>query len=180
MSRIGKKPVLIPDGVVVSVKDGWLSVKGPKGDLKQSIPPQVQVQVDKTQVIVLPGPNQKRGSAYQGLVRALLHNMVEGVSKGYTKALDMVGVGYRAALEGKTLILNVGYTKPLRYPLPPTIQAELLAKDTQIILRSADKELLGQTAARIRSLRLPEPYRGKGIKYVGEKIRQKAGKTAGK
>ncbi len=176
MSRIGKKPVPIPSGVEVVVKDGEIAVKGPKGSLKQTIPPEVAVKVEGDNIIVTSDNHLRRSRSFQGLCRALIENMVTGVSKGIEKSLEINGLGYRADVEGKELVLNIGYSKPVRFGLPDGIKASV-EKNTLITIQGFDKQLVGQVAADIRSLRKPEPYKGKGIKYVDERIRRKAGKT---
>jgi len=173
MSRIGRKPVEIPSGVKVALSGLTLNVEGPKGKLSRELHDAVQVEVAAQQIQVAPGQGN---TALQGLTRSLISNMVEGVSKGFEKVLEINGVGYRADLQGKILNLALGYSHPINYPLPDGISAEV-EKQTKITLRGIDKELLGATAAKIRSFRAPEPYKGKGIKYADERIIRKAGKT---
>lgn len=175
MSRIGKKPVEIPSGVKVALSGQTLNVEGPKGKLSRVLNEAVQVEVAAQQIQVIPGAAQNN-TALQGLVRTLVANMVEGVTKGFEKVLEINGVGYRADLQGKVLNLALGYSHPINYPLPEGITAEV-EKQTKIVLRGIDKELVGATAAKIRSFRAPEPYKGKGIKYADERIIRKAGKT---
>lgn len=175
MSRIGKKPVEIPSGVKVALSGQTLNVEGPKGKLCRVLNDAVQVEVAAQQIQIIPAAAQNN-TAQQGLVRTLIANMVDGVTKGFERVLEINGVGYRADLQGKVLNLALGYSHPINYPLPEGITAEV-EKQTKIILRGIDKELVGATAAKIRSFRAPEPYKGKGIKYADERIIRKAGKT---
>ncbi|MDR2763503.1 MAG: 50S ribosomal protein L6 [Tannerella sp.] len=183
MSRIGKLPIQIPAGVTVTVKDDAVTVKGPKGELSEKINPSIKVSVDNG-VISLTRPSDERTyRAQHGLYRALINNMVIGVSAGYRKELELVGVGYRASNTGQVLDLSLGYTHSIYIQLPQEIKLETKSernKNPLIILESADKQLLGQVCAKIRSFRMPEPYKGKGIRFVGEEIRRKSGKSAGK
>ncbi len=184
LSRIGRRPVPIPQGVKVEIRDGVISVQGPKGRLEKPLPPLVEVKVEDNEIRVLPAQVQKRLAkkvkAFHGLARALINNLVVGVSQGFTRSLDIVGLGYRAELKGNTLVLNVGYSHPVEFELPPGISAKVErgAGEVQfrITLEGIDKELVGQTAANIRKIRPPEPYKGKGIRYTDEKILRKAGK----
>ncbi|RMF46044.1 MAG: 50S ribosomal protein L6 [Deltaproteobacteria bacterium] len=178
MSRIGKKPIAIPSGVKVALAGSTINVEGPKGKLSREINPAVTVEVDAEQIQVNL-VDTARGTAMQGLTRSLIANMVDGVTKGFEKVLEINGVGYRADLQGKTLNLSLGYSHPIAYPLPEGISAEV-EKQTKIIVRGIDKELVGATAAKIRSFREPEPYKGKGIKYADERIVRKAGKAGKK
>ncbi|RME39253.1 MAG: 50S ribosomal protein L6 [Deltaproteobacteria bacterium] len=178
MSRIGKKPVAIPSGVKVALAGNVIHVEGPKGKLSREINPAVNVEVDAEQIQVNVADSSK-GTAMQGLTRSLIANMVEGVTKGFEKVLEINGVGYRADLQGKNLNLSLGYSHPIVYPLPEGVTAEV-EKQTKIIVRGIDKELVGATAAKIRSFREPEPYKGKGIKYADERIVRKAGKAGKK
>jgi large subunit ribosomal protein L6 len=175
MSRIGKKPVAIPSGVQVTLKEKKLTVKGPKGELSRVMPDLVQVKVDKTAVTFEREGNDGPTRARHGLVRALVNNMVEGVTKGFERKLEINGVGYKAEVAGTKLNLSLGYSHPIAYDLPKGIGAKV--EKNLIILSSADRELLGQTAAKVRSFRPPEPYKGKGIKYLEEFIKRKVGKT---
>ena len=183
MSRIGKLPVHLPKGVTVSVKDNVVTVKGPKGELTQEVNPNITVTVEGD-VCHVSRPNDEREMrAMHGLYRALIHNMVVGVSEGYKKTLELVGVGYRANATGQVLELSLGYTHAIYMGLAPEIKVQTVSERNQnplIILESCDKQLLGQVCAKIRSFRRPEPYKGKGVKFQGEVIRRKAGKTAGK
>lgn len=179
MSRVGKKPVTIPKGVTITFKEGILKVKGAKGELAEAVHPNIAVEMKDGEVVFSRKDDDKFNRSLHGLSRALLQNMVNGVTTGYKKTLDIVGVGYRAEMKGKNLFLTVGYSHPI-YFLPPdgiTIQTPT---QTQIIVEGIDKQLVGQIASKIRSFRAPEPYKGKGIKYDSEFIRRKAGKTAGK
>ena len=187
MSRIGKLPIVIPAGVAVTLKDDVVTVKGPKGELSQYVNPAISVTIDNNHVVLaevadamLDNPKQKH--AYHGLYRALIHNMVVGVSEGYKKELELVGVGYRASNQGNIIELALGYTHNIFIQLPPEIKVETKSernKNPLIILESCDKQLLGQVCSKIRSFRKPEPYKGKGVKFVGEEIRRKSGKSAG-
>ncbi|MCE5226578.1 MAG: 50S ribosomal protein L6 [Porphyromonadaceae bacterium] len=183
MSRIGKLPIQVPAGVTVTIKDSVVTVKGPKGELVQSVNPAIQVSVEAG-VITLTRPTEsKEHRAMHGLYRSLINNMVLGVSDGYKKELELVGVGYRVSNAGQLLDLSLGYTHNIFLQLPAEIKVETKSernKNPLIILESADKQLLGQVCAKIRSFRMPEPYKGKGIKFVGEEIRRKSGKSAGK
>lgn len=176
MSRIGKMPIPLPSGVEVKLEGRRATVKGPKGLLTREIPRGVEVEIGSDGVKVLPPSRPRETSAFQGLARTLLNNMVVGVSQGYSKELDMVGVGYRATSKGKALEIHVGFSHPVEFKLPDGITAEV-DKSNRITISGIDKEKVGQTAADIRAIRPPEPYKGKGIMYVGEKIRRKAGKT---
>ena len=183
MSRIGKLPIQIPSGVTITQKDGVVSLKGPKGELFQSVNPDIKVNVDNG-VLTLERPSDERvHRALHGLYRALINNMVTGVSVGYRKELELVGVGYRVANTGQILELQLGFTHSIYLEMPKEIKVETKTernKNPLIILESADKQLLGQVCAKIRSFRKPEPYKGKGIKFVGEVIRRKSGKSAAK
>ncbi|MBR8536441.1 50S ribosomal protein L6 [Carboxylicivirga sediminis] len=181
MSRIGKAPISIPSGVNVTVKDNTVTVKGPKGELVQEIHPELEVKVEDGTITVARPNDEKEIRAKHGLYRSLINNMVVGVSEGYKKELELVGVGYRATNQGQILELALGYSHPIHLMLPAEIKVEAVTdrKSNPIIsLESADKQLLGQVCAKIRSLRKPEPYKGKGIRFKGEEIRRKAGKSA--
>jgi large subunit ribosomal protein L6 len=177
MSRIGKKPVEIPQGVTVDLKGETVAVKGPKGALQRQVPPNVELAVEGSQVVVKRLGEDRKYGAFQGLARALVANMVEGVTKGFEKQLQLEGVGYRVALQGKALVFNLGFSKPVEFPLPQGVEAEVGEKGLRFSLKGIDKELVGQTAATVRSFRPPEPYKGKGIRYVDEMVRRKAGKA---
>jgi large subunit ribosomal protein L6 len=175
MSRIGKKPVVIPGGVQVSLKDSIVAVKGPKGELKRSLPEGVKVQVDKTAITVARDSDEPSIRARHGLVRALLNNMIEGVTKGFERKLEINGVGYKAEIAGDKVNLALGYSHPIAYQLPKGVTAKV--EKNLLTLAGIDRELLGQTAAKVRSFRPPEPYKGKGVKYIEETIKRKVGKT---
>ena len=180
MSRIGKRPVPIPQGVQVKMEDDVLVVKGPKGELKRKIYPLVKLSIDSDKIHVSVDGTRKRkdAGALQGLFRVLVDNMVTGVTKGFEKNLEIVGVGYRAEVSGDAVVFNLGYSHPINFKLPKGIEARV--ERTKITLSGIDKELLGQTAANIRALRPPEPFKGKGIKYEDEVIRRKPGKAGAK
>ena len=184
MSRIGKAPISIPKGVTLTVSDDNLvTVKGPKGELTQKVDSDIKVSQEDGTILVQRPSEQKRHKALHGLYRSLINNMVVGVTEGYKLEQELVGVGYRATNQGNTLDLVLGYSHHIVFALPPEIKVVTTAekgKNTTIILESIDKQLLGQVAAKIRSLRAPEPYKGKGIKFVGEQLRRKAGKSASK
>ena len=184
MSRIGKLPINIPAGVTVNVSnDNVITVKGPKGELTQSVNPEIKVSVDGTVLTVTRPSDEKQLRAYHGLYRSLLNNMIVGVSEGYRKQLELVGVGYRASNNGQILELSLGYTHPIVMMLPNEVKLETKTeknKNPLIILESCDKQLIGQVCSKIRSFRKPEPYKGKGIRFTGEQIRRKSGKSASK
>ena len=182
MSRIGKAPIALPAGVSVNVNGNVVTVKGPKGELSETINPDLTVSIEDGHIHVARPTDDREHRAQHGLARALIHNMVEGVSNGYKKEMELVGVGYRASAEGQVLELALGFSHAIFIKLPKEIKVEAKSernKNPMIILESADKQLLGQVCAKIRSLRKPEPYKGKGIKFVGEVIRRKSGKSAG-
>ncbi|HET9849781.1 MAG TPA: 50S ribosomal protein L6 [Candidatus Dormibacteraeota bacterium] len=176
MSRIGKLPVRIPSGVTVSVDGHALSVKSGKSELTRDLNPDMKVTVNDGTVLVERPSESKLHRSLHGLTRTLVWNMIEGVSKGYEKQLELVGVGYRATRQGDALVLNVGYSHPVRYPVPAGITIDV-PEPTRINIKGANKEQVGQVAAEVRKVRPPEPYKGKGIMYRGERIRRKAGKT---
>lgn len=188
MSRIGKLPINLPTGVTVTVDDkNLVKVKGPKGELSQQLSNSMKVNVEGSVLTLSIDDNgdatAKQNGAYQGLYRSLLNNMIIGVSEGYKKELELVGVGYRASNQGQILELSLGFTHPIFFELPKEIKVETKSernKNPLIILESSDKQLIGQVCAKIRSFRMPEPYKGKGIRFVGEVIRRKSGKSAGK
>ncbi len=175
MSRIGKKPINISSGVKVTLDGQNIKVEGPKGRLERVVHDQMEIKVEADQLLV--APRTEKSNALQGLTRSLVANMVDGVTTGFSKVLEINGVGYRAELKGSTLNLSLGYSHPVEYPLPQGISAEVDAKANTITVSGIDKELVGATAAKIRSFREPEPYKGKGIKYADERIMRKAGKT---
>ncbi len=178
MSRIGKKPVVIPDGVKITQEGNFLKIKGPKGELEQQIHPNISIEIVENQVNVTRPNDSKQNKSLHGLSRALVQNMVTGVTDTYKKTLDIVGVGYKAELKGKDLLLNIGYSHPI-FLIPPEGITLETPTPTQIIISGIDKQLVGLVAAKIRAFRKPEPYKGKGIKYSDEHIVRKAGKTAG-
>ena len=180
MSRIGNKAISIPAGVTVTVADGnKVTVKGPKGELTASFNSDLEIKVEASQAEVKRPNDTKVMKALHGTTRALLHNMIVGVSEGFVKKIEIVGVGYRAALNGKTLTLSAGYSHPVELQIPEGLKIEL-PKNTSIVISGCDKQLVGQFAAWVRETRKPEPYKGKGFKYEGEHIRRKEGKTAKK
>ncbi len=176
MSRVGKAPIELPSGVEVTVDDDVVSVKGPKGDLSETLDPRISTSVDDGVVTLTRVDDERETRALHGLSRALVNNMVIGVSEGYQKELTAVGVGYRAALKGKTLELQVGFSHPVLVEAPDGIEFEV-PEPTKIFVRGIDKQLVGQVAANVRAARPPEPYKGKGIRYVDEYVRRKAGKA---
>ena len=184
MSRIGKLPIAIPAGVTVTVDaENVVTVKGPKGTLTQAVNPIISVNVEGNTVHVTRPNDEKEARSMHGLYRALIHNMVVGVSEGYKKTLELVGVGYRVENQGNLIQFALGYTHPIYLMLPPEVKVETKSERNQnplVILESADKQLIGQICAKIRSFREPEPYKGKGVKFQGEVISRKAGKSAGK
>lgn len=184
MSRIGKMPVSIPKGVDIKISDkNVVSVKGTRGELFQQIDPDITVSIENGEVVVARATDHKRHRSLHGLYRSLINNMVEGVSNGYVKELEVVGVGYRAANTGQLLELTLGYSHPVYFYVPDEVKVtagQEKGKNPIIRLESADKELIGQIAAKIRGFRKPEPYKGKGIRFVGEILRRKAGKAAAK
>ena len=179
MSRVGKQPISIPSGVSVDYKPPQITVKGGKAELSRSVHPKVNVRIDGSVITVSPVDETREARALWGLTRSLINNMVVGVSEGFTRVLEVIGVGYRADVQGDNLHLALGYSHPVDFPLPRGITASV-DKQNRITLQGADKELLGLTAARIRALRKPEPYKGKGIKYAEEVIQRKVGKAGAK
>ena len=178
MSRIGKEPVAIPDGVSVSVADGVVRVEGPRGSLTQRVPGGVDVAVEESRVVVTRPDDEREHRARHGLVRSLVANMVTGVTEGFERRLEIVGVGYRAAARGSGLTIQAGYSHPVQVDAPEGITFDV-PSPTRITVSGHDKQLVGQVAADIRAIRPPEPYKGKGIRYAGEQIRRKSGKAAG-
>lgn len=174
MSRIGKKPILIPESVEVKIEDNRVVVKGPKGELQREVRPEIKVEVKEGKVLVTPQKETKKTNAFWGLTRALIFNMLKGVTEGYEKKLQMEGVGYKANLEEEGLILQVGFSHPVK--IKKTEGIKFLVEKNIITVSGIDKELVGQVAAKIRKVRPPEPYKGKGIRYLGEEVRRKAGK----
>jgi large subunit ribosomal protein L6 len=184
MSRIGNKPINLPEGVSIDIAaDNVVTVKGPKGELTQAVNPEMKVTVEEGVCTVARPTEQKRHKALHGLYRALINNMVEGVNTGYKKELELVGVGYKASVANNVLELNLGYSHNIYLQVPAEVQASAKmekGKNPIVTLESTDKELIGQVAAKLRELRKIEPYKGKGVRFVGEQIRRKAGKTAAK
>ncbi len=181
MSRIGKAPVVLPAGVTAKVENNVVTVKGPKGELRQEFHSDLTVKVEENHIVVTRPSDDIEHRSHHGLVRALIHNMVVGVSEGYKKEMELVGVGYRAAAQGQVLELSLGYSDAIYFKLPAEIKVDAKTernKNPLITLESCDKQLLGQVCAKIRSLRKREPYKGKGIKFVGAIIRRKSGKSA--
>jgi large subunit ribosomal protein L6 len=179
MSRIGRKPVTVPKGVTLQLEGNSVAVKGPRGELRRSLHPDMQIALDKDQFTVARPSEEKRHKALHGLTRTLVQNMVDGVSKGFSKTLEIQGVGYKAEAKPYGVNLIVGYSHPVKYEAPKGIK---ISVDNNVVVKidGADKELVGQVAAELRSVRPPEPYKGKGIRYQGEHVRRKAGKTGAK
>jgi large subunit ribosomal protein L6 len=179
-SRTGKRPVELPKGVTVTVTPEKVEVKGPKGTLSRPMTNNVKITVENNAVHVVPRVTGRDGARFQGLARSLINGMVQGAATGYTKTLQLVGTGYRAEVKGKVLNLSLGFSHPVNFPIPDGVKVEIPgdSKGTIIILTGSDKEVMGQTAAKIRGFRPPEPYGGKGVRYQGEKVREKAGKAA--
>lgn len=177
MSRIGKKPIVIPQGVKVSVGDQQVSVEGPKGSLSRGIVPGITVAVEDAAVVVRRPDNQRQSRAKQGLMRALIANMVKGVDKGFERALEISGVGYRAETSGDKIVLHLGYSHLVELPIPSGIEIQV-EKNTKVVVRGIDNQLVGQVASKIRDARRPDPYKAKGVTYEGERILRKAGKKA--
>jgi len=179
MSRIGKKPIPLPPGVKVEITATKVSVQGPKGKLESPVPAGIKVEQRDSTLVALRETDKQ--AALHGLTRALLNNAVEGVTKGWTRELEIVGIGYRAELKGKALVVfSLGYSHPIEYPLPTGIEAAVDAKLTRITLTGIDRQKIGQVAAEMRSLRPPDPYKNKGVRYAGEKLKKKVGKTGAK
>jgi large subunit ribosomal protein L6 len=179
MSRIGKKPVTVPKGVTLQLQDHTVAVKGPKGELRRTLHEEMQLAFDKDQFTVSRPSDEQKHKSLHGLTRTLVQNMVEGVSKGFSKTLEIQGVGYKAEAKPYGVNLIVGYSHPVKYEAPKGIKISV-ENNTSVKIEGADKELVGQVAAELRSVRPPEPYKGKGIRYVGEHVRRKAGKTGAK
>ena len=176
MSRVGKKPIIVPKEVEVRLDGEILSVKGPKGELRRLIHPKVGLDINGSQITLSISDNTKESRSISGLFRSLIANMVLGVTEGFKKSLELIGVGYRVEHSGNQLVFNLGYSNPIKYDIPKGIDVQLDQK-SKIVLSGVDKELLGTVAAKIRSFRPPEPYKGKGVKYLGELVRRKAGKA---
>ncbi|HEY3170640.1 MAG TPA: 50S ribosomal protein L6 [Thermoanaerobaculia bacterium] len=180
MSRIGRMPVTIPQGVDVRTEGDFVKVKGPKGELASRVPPGIGVEVEKGEVRFSRSNDEPQQRAWHGLVRSLVANSVEGVTKGFSRDLEIVGVGYKAEVRGKTVVFTLGYSHPINFPIPEGINVALDAKAGKLTISGADRQKVGQTAAEIRKLRIPDPYKAKGIKYADEVIRRKVGKAGGK
>ncbi|MBI2369932.1 MAG: 50S ribosomal protein L6 [Deltaproteobacteria bacterium] len=179
MSRIGKLPIAVPAGVRVALQDSTVQVEGPKGGLSRVLVPEVEVEVAEGQIRVRRRNDERRARALHGLTRTLLANMVQGVTQGFEKVLEIGGVGYRADVQGRVLNLSLGFSHPVRFPIPEGIQVEV-ERQTTVRVRGIDKELVGQTAAKIRAFRPPDPYKAKGVRYSGEQVRRKVGKAGAK
>jgi large subunit ribosomal protein L6 len=177
VSRVGKKPIPIVKGVSIQKENGTVKVKGPKGELSVDVRPEISVEVGTEEIVIKRPSDSKKHRELHGLYRALLNNMITGVTAGYERRLEIVGVGYKAELKGKKLLLQLGYSHPIVFALPPEVTVQV-PQPTALIVSGIDKQLVGQVAAKIRSFRPVEPYKGKGIKYEGEYVRRKAGKTA--
>ena len=179
MSRVGKKPIELPSGVDAKITSGMITVKGPLGEMSQVVNPKLEIKKDNNRLLVERQSNQKMYRELHGLTRNLIANMVTGVSKGYERTLDISGVGFKASLANKTnLMFTLGFSHPVMFPLPKGITATVDAKQTQVVIKGIDKQLVGQMAANIRNLKQPEPYKGKGIRFAGEYIKKKVGKAA--
>ncbi len=178
MSRIGKLPITVPAGVQVDIDGKNVKVKGPKGELQRTFTPVVDIQMEESQIVVTRSSDEKMARALHGTTRAVLQNMVTGVSDGFTKTLEIQGVGYKAEMDGEKLVINVGFSHPVFVEPPDGIQFEVTEKNRFIVITGSNKEVVGQVAADIRKIRPPEPYKGKGIRYLGERVRRKAGKSA--
>lgn len=179
MSKVGKLPVPVPDGVKLEMKDGSLKATGPKGTLTVNCHPEMNVELKDNEIVVTRPSDHRTHRSLHGLTRTLINNAIVGVNEGYTKTLEIIGVGYRAEMKGALLEVNVGYSHPIYLRPADGINIEVPKKENKIIISGVDKQLVGMTAAQIRSFRPPEPYKGKGIKYIDEVIRRKAGKAAG-
>jgi large subunit ribosomal protein L6 len=179
MSRIGKKPIPLPKGVTVKIEGNTVAVQGPKGKLDTGLPPGIRMeQKDGNLVAIRDNDSQ---AAFHGLARALVNNAVEGVTKGWTRELEIVGIGYRAELKGKgTVVFSLGYSHPIEYPLPSGVEAAVDPKQTKLTISGIDRQKIGQVAAEMRSLRPPDPYKNKGVRYAGERLKKKVGKTGAK
>ncbi len=179
MSRIGKKPIVIPQGVKVAVSGNVVAIQGPKGKLDTQVPPGIRVEQRDSTLLALRDNDSQ--AALHGLARALLNNAVDGVTKGWTRELEIVGIGYRAEMKGKgTVVFSLGYSHPIEYPLPSGVDCAVDPKQTRLTLTGIDRQKVGQVAAEMRSLRPPDPYKNKGVRYVGERLKKKVGKTGAK
>jgi large subunit ribosomal protein L6 len=182
LSRVGKRPIALPKGVTLTVANGKVDIKGPKGSLSRPLTPNVTVKTENNEVVITPTVPGRDGARFQGLARSIINGMVDGVANGYTKQLQLVGTGYRAEVKGKILNLQLGFSHQINFPIPEGVNAVVPpdSKGTLIVLTGANKEVMGQTAAKVRGFRPPEPYGGKGVRYLGEKVREKDGKAASK
>ena len=180
MSRIGRMPITIPQGVEIRAEGDVVNVKGPKGELTSRIPPGITLEIDKGEVRFARANDEPQQRAWHALLRSLVANSVEGVTKGFTRELEIVGVGYKAEVRGKSILFTLGYSHPIDFPIPEGINVGLDAKAGKLTVSGADRQKVGQTAAEIRQLRVPDPYKAKGIKYANEVIRRKVGKAGGK
>jgi large subunit ribosomal protein L6 len=180
MSRIGKLPIAVPSGVKIKLDNTLLTVTGGQGTLSRELPPRVRLEMDDKEIRVVPQDSSRLSKAYWGLARTLVANMVTGVSQGFTRVMEIVGTGYKVEAKGQTLVFSLGYSNPVEFSLPQGIKAEVLDKGTRFSLTGFDKEQLGQLAANIRSIRPPDVYKGKGVRYAGEKLRKKMGKAGGR
>jgi len=178
VSRIGKLPIEIPSGVEVELSGSNVTVKGPKGTMQREFSPLINIEKEEGKIVVTPSSDEKKVRALHGTTRAVLNNMVVGVSTGFERILEIDGVGYKADMDGKNLVVSVGYSHPVVVEPPAGIEFDVVEKNRQVVIKGINKEVVGQTAADIRKIRPPEPYKGKGIHYLGEHIRRKAGKTA--
>jgi len=176
MSRIGKKPLAIPKDVKIEVKDGCIYLEGPKGKVSRTLSDRISIEVKDSQLFVKRSSDTKTDKSLHGLYRALISNMIKGVTEGYVKELDIIGVGFKAQIQGATLNMQLGFSHPVNFPIPEGIKIET-PKPTQIVIRGIDKEKVGEVAAQIRSVYPPEPYKGKGIRYAGEYVKKKVGKA---
>jgi large subunit ribosomal protein L6 len=178
MSRIGKKPIAIPKGVTVKIEGNTVLVQGPKGKLDTALPAGIKVEQKDGNIVAIRENDSQ--AAVHGLARALVNNAVEGVTKGWTRDLEIVGIGYRAEMKGKTVVFSLGYSHPIEYPLPTGVEAVVDPKQTKITLTGIDRQKVGQVAAEMRALRPPDPYKNKGVRYAGERLKKKVGKTGAK
>jgi len=179
MSRIGKKPIALPKGVTIKIEGNTVAVQGPKGKLDTALPPGIRMEQKDGQLLAIRDNDQQ--AAFHGLARALVNNAVEGVTKGWTRELEIVGIGYRAEMKGKNMVVfTLGYSHPIEYPLPSGIEAAVDPKQTKISVTGIDRQKVGQVAAEMRSLRPPDPYKNKGVRFAGEKLKKKVGKTGAK
>jgi large subunit ribosomal protein L6 len=180
MSRIGKMPIPVPGGVKVKLENKLLTVTGGQGTLSRELPPRVRLEMDDKEIRVVPQDDSRLSRSFWGLTRTLVANMVTGVSQGFTRVMEIVGTGYKVESRGETLVFSLGYSNPVEFSLPQGISAEVLDRGTRFTLKGVDKEQLGQLAANIRAIRPPDVYKGKGVRYAGEKLRRKVGKAGGR